>query len=122
LLCGRGVEADQTVGGGGYDWIMSSGDGEQPDDAQSGQDDPAASGAAGGGSGVPVAPVADALAQAWTALDGLGQARLWARSDAQARDLVVATAKLIAKAEAVHLAAVRDLDSRPGGGGRGQDR
>ena len=39
--------------------------------------------------------------------------RLWARSDAQARDLVDVTSQLVARAQAAYLAAVRDLDTRP---------
>jgi hypothetical protein len=54
-----------------------------------------------------------AVALAGEALSGLLAARLWARSDAQVRDLVVAAADLVGLAQAVYLAAVRELDSRP---------
>jgi hypothetical protein len=46
-------------------------------------------------------------------LSRLRDARLWTRSDAQARDLVDATLQLTAQVQAAYLAAVRDLDTRP---------
>ena len=61
-----------------------------------------------------VDPVDDALARARAGLADLAAARLWARGDGQARELVADLARVRAVTESVYLAAVRDLDARPG--------
>ena len=58
--------------------------------------------------------VAEAVAKVQEGLAELCDASLWALTDAESRDLVAETFTLLNTTEAVYLAAVRDLDSRPG--------
>jgi hypothetical protein len=73
-------------------------------------------GPGGGSAGDPLSSpdlVEESISLVRQGLSRLRDARLWVRSDAQARDLVDATLQLAAQVQAAYLAAVRDLDTRP---------